>query len=350
MRLLYFHTRDRDSGPEGFATEGMHYLFMKLAQWQAVDEIDVIIESYRANGIKQFLPNYLCRNVDKVHPCMLRPGDVVFIRGGFKPWLPFIDYCQKNRVWLMFYGANTGRERWPFWDIVFDDLSGHHCRFDNAGRVYLDWPKPTNPEIFNYDSSAQLAWDVCIGASHIHDKKGQWRGVEIARAYREIFGEYLYCVMPGALRRGEKTHAMLRRMGGLDIDMPGMVPRERLGGIYGASSIFLHLGTGGQGDRGPMEAMACGCPVIIGYPKYHSPYVSRAPAGRVADPDDFEAIAMMIREMLPAIDHGKRAEVARYFDSHFSIENVLVPRMRRLFALLRSNIAADRSILKDLKW
>jgi len=144
---------------------------------------------------------------------------------------------------------------------------------------------------------------------------------------------------------------MLDRLPGLQIDMPGMVSRKDLAGIFRQSRLFLHLGTGGQGDRGPLEAMACGCQVLIGYPGYHSPHVSSAPAGKVAaDPDDFEKVADMIHAMLQADIQEKRIEVARCFLSHFAIDTVLLPRMRRLVSFLKAHPAADRKALVGLKW
>lgn len=346
MRLLFLYTRDRASDAGSFATEGLYALFKRMIETDVVDEIEAIIDSNAMPYRTEYSPGFGVR-VERITTDLLRPGDIIWIRGGFKPWLPFIDYCQKNQHWLLFYGANTGRERWPFWDVIFDDVSGQGDRVDQAGRIWLDYRKPVNEEIFKCDPQAEPVYDLCIGASHVHDKKGQWRGVKAAQAYRELYGEDINCILPGAVRRGAMTNQMLYniRINDLDIALPGMLPRAELAKILNRSRLFCHLGSGGQGDRGPMEAMRCGCPVVIGYPGYHAPWVWKNEEISFIpdDPDNYQAIARQIRGRLHAgID---RKAIAAYFDQQAGIENVTLPRMKRLFDTLRRIPRADRQAL-----
>lgn len=346
MRLLFLYTRDRESNGTSFATEGLYALFSRMVETGIVDKIKVIIDSNAVPGPVEYGPGFGVR-VERISPALLIPGDIVWVRGGFKPWLPVIDYCQKNRYWLLFYGANTGRERWPFWDVVFDDLSGVGDRIDQAGRIWLDYRKPVNEGIFKYDPDAEQTYDLCIGASHVHDKKGQWRGAKVAAAYRDLYGEDLRCILPGSFRRGVETAGMVKkiRSSSLDILLPGMIPRRELAEVFNFSRIFCHLGSGGQGDRGPMEAMRCGCPVVIGFPGYHAPWVREN--GKIAfvpdDPDDYQAIARHVRGWLTqGID---RRAATDHFDRQAGIENITLPRMKRLFDCLRQIPEADRQAL-----
>ncbi|MBU2052594.1 glycosyltransferase [Patescibacteria group bacterium] len=346
MRLLFFYTRDRSSSAESFATEGLHALFSKMLEAGCVDEIRVVIDTYGTAGEIRYAPGYSCCRVNGFGPEILKPGDIVWIRGGFKPWLPFIDYCRKNNWWLLFYGANTGRERWPFWDVVFDDITGH-TRIDANGRLWLDYRKPVNPDIFHRIDTVP-EYDLCIGASHIHDKKGQWRGVKAAVAYREMYGKDLYCIIPGAMHRGVMTNGILEdiRTHDLDIELTGMLPRHLLTIMMNRSKVFAHLGSGGQGDRGPIEAMACGCPVIIGFPKYHSQWVNRA-AAVLDDPDDFEEIAEKIHTAL--IKAASRKAISEHFEAEAGIETQSLPMIMRLFDVLRRRLRADRRVLEAFK-
>jgi hypothetical protein len=319
---------------------------------RVVDQIDVIIESFRHNGVVQYAPGYQCRMVNAVTPAMademLAPGDLVWVRGGFKPWLAFIDHCRKTSRWLMFYGANTGNERWPFWDIVLDDLSGKAPHIDGLSRLWLDYRKPVNPEIFK-PVKTKPSFDLCIGASHIHDKKGQWRGVKAVRAYRERFGKNLRCILPGGLHRGVMTNGICAEIksAGLDISMPGMVSRPELANIFNLSSVFCHLGSGGQGDRGPMEAMACGRSLIIGFPNYHANWISKSPNVLVPNnPDDFNEIADLIHSQI------KMPSVCEKMAGHYSdqggIDKNGLPMMRRICEFVQRHPVADRAVLVEL--
>jgi len=53
----------------------------------------------------------------------------------------------------------------------------------------------------------------------------------------------------------------------LDVAITGMVDRSALNAIYNKTSLYVHLGGGGQNDRGPIEALSCGCNVLLEPPK-----------------------------------------------------------------------------------
>jgi glycosyltransferase involved in cell wall biosynthesis len=246
-------------------TEGYFYLIRKMLDRGIIDDALIIIESNRSpgkfehEGIKGCVVPEI-RYVDDY----IQPGDVVWVRGGFRTWHDYLIELQQRGHWLLLYAANTGRERWPFWDIVFDDLSTDE-RMDRYGRFFLHFKKPTNEEIFK-PIDCKKEYDICIGASHIHDKKAQWRIIEALHVYKKQTGKTFKCILPGVVKNGVNTNMwvapeVLRE---LNIVRPGMVSREELALIYNKSRLFAYLGEAGQGDRGPLEALACGTPLFVG--------------------------------------------------------------------------------------
>ena len=348
MRLLFFYLAHRNAGYylDFLPTEGYFCLLKRLVETGIVDEISVIIDSGQKLPPVEYMPGLTGYVVPGIENAPVEKDDIIWVRGGWKSWFPFLEKLSVEKQWLLFYGANTGRERWPFWDVIFDDLAGKDY-VDGIERIHLDFRKPTNPELFR-PLAVERRYDLCIGASHIHDKKGQWRGVQAVIAYQQIFKKNLKCVMPGAFRHGVQTNQIIEniRKQGLDIDLPGMLPREELVKIYNQSKLFMHLGSGGQGDRGVIEALRCGCPVLIGFPQYHAPFTYETNLSYVsADPDHFSTLAHEIHERLDQSTEEKRRQVFEYHEAECGLETVILPRMKRLFTFLREHPKADRKAL-----
>jgi glycosyltransferase involved in cell wall biosynthesis len=348
MRLVFFYLAHRNAAFyfDFLATEGYYWLLKRMVETGIVDEVSVIIDSGQKLAPVDYIPGITGHVVPGIENVSLQDNDIIWVRGGWKAWFPFLEKLHEEQRWLLFYGANTGRERWPFWDVIFDDLAGRDF-MDGANRIHLDFRKPTNPEIFR-PRDIEPKYDLCIGASHIHDKKGQWRGVQAAIAYRQIFGKNLKCILPGAFRRGVKTNNIIAdiRRHSLDIDLPGMLSREELVKTYNQSKLFVHLGSGGQGDRGVMEAMRCGCPVMIGFPQYHAPFTYRSDLSYIAaDPDHFETLAYEIHTQLGQATKEKRRQIFKYHESQCGLETVILPRMKRLFSFFHDHPRADKKTL-----
>ena len=348
MRLVFFYLSHRNAGYylDFLPTEGYYKLLERMVETGIVDEISVIIDSGQKLRPVNYMPGLVGHVVPGIENAPVGEDDIIWVRGGWKSWFPYLERLHMEGRKLLFYGANTGRERWPFWDVIFDDLAGKDY-VDGTGRVHLDFRKPTNPEIF-HPMDIERKYDLCIGASHIHDKKGQWRGVQAVIAYQRIFGRKLKCVMPGSFRRGVKTNNIIAdiKKHGLDIELPGMLPRTELAEILNSSKVFGHFGSGGQGDRGVLEAMRCGCPVMIGFPRYHAPFTYSYDLSYVtADPDHFETLAYEIYEQIEKSTEEKRRQVFAYHESECGLETVILPRMKRLFFILRENPQADKKAL-----
>lgn len=366
MRLIFLYTADgpapvgsgRRWNPKGcatnyfaqnFHTEGYFAMLKGMLDCGIVDEVLVVIESSRGPGFKEFQKNMTCLvtpEIANIRP-MLRADDVIFCRGGFRTWFPFLTKAREEGRWLLLYAANTGRERWTFWDVVFDDLAGRDF-IDDAGRIHLDFRKPTNPDTFYLKFPGESKYDLCIGASRVHDKKGQWRGVEVARNYHCLFGKHLKCILPGSFSHGEKTSWLkeIVTKDRLDITFTGPLDRHFLAEVMNRSKVFCHLGSGGQGDRGPMEAMNCGCKLIIGYPAYHAPWVwqNNDVAWVPDDPDDYMATAIQIHNLI-STDHDRQA-IADYHNSQAGLYDVILPRMERLFSIFKKQPLSNKEYLR----
>lgn len=330
--------------------EGYFYLLRKLVHAGIVDEVLIIIESNRSPGRRHYGPGIsglIMPTIEALEP-ELQGDDIIWCRGGFRTWHDFLVRQAENRRWLLLYGANTGRERWRFWNIIFNDLAGQDF-VDGAGRVHLDFRKPIQPDIFKIKKEKPL-YDLCIGASRIHDKKGQWRAIEIAIAYKKLYFHNLKCILPGPWAKGIETNQIKQKIQDhrLSVQVVNNVSRSELANIFNQSRLFAHLGTHGQGDRGPMEAMRCGCQLIIGYPQYHAPWVWNNDEITYVprDPNNFKAIAERIQSLLEGNNRLIRHRIADYHKANAGISTVISPRMRKLFDFFRAHPEVNRTLLR----
>jgi glycosyltransferase involved in cell wall biosynthesis len=254
--------------------------------------------------------------------------------------------------WLLFYRAASNRGNWLQWNLVLDDLISTEYT-DKYGRSYTPFMKPTNQQLF-YPKSIQTPFDVCIGASHIHDKKAQYKTVFAALEYRKLYSEDLHCVMPGRSIKGDKTNAMYDciREEHLSVATPGMVDKDSVNTILNSSKLFIHMGMAGQNDRGLLEALACGTPALISNIQYHAPftYANSSICHIVSEKakDDPIQLAREIREALEMVNfHGNslREQVANYFIEKSDIDKVIVPWFSNMFNILQEHPHADRAWL-----
>lgn len=329
--------------------EGYFYLIQSMVEHQIVDEALVVIESRESPGYYAYQDNITCLVVPDIVALtkFIRPQDIIWVRGGFRHWHDWLVEMKKKRYWLLLYAANTGRQKWEFWDVVFDDLGGRDC-VDGLDRIHLDFRKPVNEEIFNFRPMPEK-WDILIGASRIHDRKGQWRTIDALIAYQELYGKSLKAILPGPFSRGVATNEIIPkiRSHNISVDIVGNLPRKELANVMNSSRVFVGLESHGQGDRGPMEAMACGCPLVIGYPKYHAPWLTANSRYTLVccNPAEPATTANEIHEMLSRYNPDLREEISEYRGKCAGLQAVILPRMVRLFSYFRSHPVADRQKL-----
>jgi hypothetical protein len=338
-----FYAVNKDAGLE---SEGYLHMLKSLLDKGVMDAVDVYIESPRGAGTHSYFNGQItCRVIPniKMMDQYVKPGDVIFARGGFRSWFDYLVQLKKRGHWLLLYAANTGRQRWKFWNVILDDLclEGRNW-LDSHGRFWFDFVKPINQAKFYPESHEIKRYDVCIGASHIHDKKFQYRGVEAVLAYQQIFGRNLKCVLPGRGDRGVNTRRIPQMINdnNLDIHMPGMVRRTVLRQIYNQSRLTLFFGEGGQNDRGPLESLACGTPILLATPHRHTPVLLGNPYCYVVhDKYDPVALACDIHSQLQRFADAEtvRPNCAKFFIETNGMEEVAVPRMVELFNVIRAN-------------
>lgn len=246
---------------EDLATDGWPDFFEGLLERGIVDHITVAIESARGMGRKDIgnLECYVIPNLAVLYD-MIKPGDIFFMRGAYKWWIPFVTELNRRKHWIVFYSAGTRRNFWPQWDVVLYEYSKKPQ--GARGKLYLPFNKPINNKLFQYEEKP-MYYDLCIGASKIYDTKQQWRFVDAALAYRKKYNKDIKCVMPGVIRQSKETMRMVEviKDNKLHVDMPGYVTRPHLAKLFNMSRIFGHHCTG-QNDRGPLEAMATGVPLL----------------------------------------------------------------------------------------
>lgn len=317
-----------------FPEEGFCHLFRKFIKEKLFNEILVVIESSRSPGyflIDKGITGLVVPHMEELNN-FLYTDDIIWARGGWRSWHNSLQSWQQNH-WLLFYRAASNRGAWPFWDIVLDDLT-EECSQDGAGRFYYPINKPINPDLFKFDRQ-KINYDLMIGASHIHDKKGQYKIIPILLEYRKQFGKDLMCIMPGSMKRGTGTSQIIEQINkhNLMVHMPGMISHKTLCDFYNQSRLFVHLGGAGQNDRGPLEAMSCGTPVILANEKYHAPCItgSNTPYSFHVDADEPVLAARQIHYALNMIDNDFHAKVHRYFCAANGIDTVIYPQFSALF-------------------
>lgn len=324
---------------EDFKGEGTFKLLGKLHNDGIINDLRIFYESNRDPGIACWIDGVYCCVVPEIRfiEKFIKKDTIFFVRGGFRTWHDYLVKF-KDKHWLMLYAANTGRQRWRWWDIILQDLEKIN-HIDRFGRYWNYYVKPTDEEIF-HPKQLKLKYDLCIGASHIHDKKGQWRAIDILVRYKRKYGKNLKCIMPGASRRGVKSNKIheIITQHALDVDLVGKVTRERLCDIFNQSRYFIHLGTHGQNDRGPIEALSCGTPLIIGSPTYHAPVIYENPKVTYVPKDinNFNQIACVLNNLINNYDPNNKNLVYDYYRNEYSF-NVSYDRLKSLLELMSQN-------------
>ena len=346
------NNQSENSFTKTIETEGYFYLIKKMLDKGIIDDALIIIESNRSpgyfncNGIKGYVvPHISCFDG------FIKEDDIIWARGGFRSWHDYLIDLQKRGHWLLLYAANTGRERWPFWDFIFDDLHTLE-KMDERGRFHVHFKKPQNEEIFYPVNGTRRIYDICIGASHIHDKKAQWKVVKALQKLKSRTGKTLKCVLPGSTHSGGgKTRRWITPeiLKSLNINHIGMVPRKELAKIINKSKIFCYLSGAGQGDRGPLEAMACGTPLFIGPMDRVPPvvYINRQVTHICLNPQDPISI---YEDLLTWMDKVHHSSIRKVVYDHY-IENngidVCLDFMNEIISFLNKNPKQNKAKLKD---
>ncbi len=333
----------------GVREEGYFFLLERMLQTGIVDEILLIMESTRGVGKITYAPNFTGWVIPDINQLdqHIREDDVIWCRGGHRSNFAFLERAGGRGNWLMLYAANTGRQRWEIWDVILNDLITTDI-FDRHDRLWLSWAKPVNTNVFK-PLDIERKYDLCIGASYIHDKKGQWRVIQALMDYKKTWGITPACVLPGAIRRGTHSNDIQYYIDNYDLDVhfpKKHLPRTELNVILNQSKVFIHAGTSGQNDRGPLEALRCGCQLIIGSPKYHSPHLFVHPYGCGPLSLDIKDIAQTIRSVIVSHQWHHREHSTAWYEETHGMENIVLPGMARLFSIFKRHSKRDTEALR----
>jgi len=121
--------------------------------------------------------------------------------------------------------------------------------------------------------------------------------------------------------------------------MTSMISRQQMNTIYNQSKLFVYLGYGGQNDRGALESLRCGTPVMLAsYNRHAFFFKNNDRIIKIANrPDEFKSMAIEIRNYLQEIDTEKRKETSKFFQDNSGVETIILPEMKRLFDVLKNN-------------
>lgn len=300
-------------------SDGIFALLDLISATEVVDHTYCIIDSKKGNGVlRPTRTTTICcvSNIELLNDPVFKltffdykKDCILFFRGGFRAWLPFLNNLDGLPLWKLYYRANTNHGHWPYWDVVLNDLCPNNlyltklrknCNkydivsiinmsggsssttssskntdvYSNKYKLIYHYRKPVNEYIFKPIIPAQHKYDIMIGASHIHTKKGQHIALQACNKLASGNKKYtdLKYIMPGAMIRSG-TNDIINKSWPIWLYKPGFQKRSCLAHLMNNSKLLIHAGPGGQNDRSVLEALACGIPVMIKDPARYSPWM-----------------------------------------------------------------------------
>lgn len=356
-------------------SDGVFVLLDLLAATGVVDHIYCIVDSRYGNGILRPTTTttiYCVPNINFVYNNLIKPNDILFFRGGFRIWLPLLDELLNAPFWKLYYRANTNHKHWPFWDIILNDLYPDDLYNDQLEvyknailqnklaikRLIFPYHKPVNEYIFKPIIPAQHKYDIMLGASHIHAKKGQHIALQACNvlAVRDKKFMDLKYIMPGGMIRCG-TNAIINQSWPIGLYKPGFVKRSCLARLMNNTKLFIHAGPGGQNDRSVLEALACGIPVVIKYgPKHYSPWLKENDYVTICDSNSIEDWANIIEKAWNKIPSNYnefneyRERLVKWYWSVNGLWDVAFTRMKHLItALKKANPGDFNKVIENLE-
>jgi hypothetical protein len=296
--LIYLYVSDRPCGElDAVSTSGINYrsdghinkfeetaktdgvikMLDLLASMHYFENVFVFIDTRQGIGTVNLSPRTKIITVPNMKAAIenyLNKEDIIMVRGGFKAWLPLLTDLLLAPNWVLFYRANTNSAAWPYWDIILDDLQSQDFIF--KGRCYYPFKKPINEDIFKLiEPQLERNTDLCIGASHIHRKKGQVTVVKelLINKRRNWFKNI---IIPGGFIRCMTNTSVMSAARELPIQLPGHVSKLRLAEIFNQTGLYIHAGTSGQNDRSLLEALCCGVPSCVIEPRIFPSFITQA--------------------------------------------------------------------------
>lgn len=354
MNLTFVYLRKDKCPWESAMSDGYFILLRELVRRGVLTSARFLIDCWTDPPERRDIaPGMVLEKVNGLDGVELEPGAAVWIRAGWKTWIPWIEKQHNAGHWLLFYGAGVPHHAWPFWDVVLDDTNAATWVVDDRGRfpgrLCAHFRKALSP-FFRF-IPVKRDYDFCLGANFIYGRKGQDIAYAALHRYTELTGTKPRAIMPGGLRRGEVTYQILREVERLgDLEIPGHLPRAELADRFNRSKVFMHLGTSTQGDRGPIEAGRTGCQLLLGHRRRHATYLFNAPIPPkvpVVERDLTEIAGLMAQAAAEDTDDLRQLTSA-YFVREDGLGDVGSLYLTRILDVMRENPQADRALLRKV--
>ncbi|MFW9899887.1 MAG: hypothetical protein ACFFDY_01210 [Candidatus Thorarchaeota archaeon] len=348
-------------------SDGVFALLDLLAVTGTVDHVYHIIDSKRGNGTLRptTTSTIYCVPTIECFNNVATKRDVLFFRGGFRSWLPFLNKLDKKEYWKLYYRANTNHGHWPYWDIILNDLipeekdtwTDFYFNIKNKKeRLVFPYRKPVNEYIFKPIIPAQHKYDIMLGASHIHTKKGQFLALQACNALAAKDKKFkdLHYIMPGGMIRA-KTNDLINKSWPIWLYKPGAQKRSCLAKLMNNSKLLIHAGPGGQNDRSVLEALSCGIPIMIKDPKRYSPWMQENEFVTICNSHyilDWEKAIERAWAKIPTnwmSFNIYRSELVKWYHSVNGLWEVALPRMASLINAIKNVQSGDfKTVLENL--
>ena len=331
-----------------YCSDGYSYVGDRLIEDGIVEEVASFVEVGRHHGHIEISKNHNVYAVPYV-TCIedfVKPGDILFIRGGWKHWAPFMKKFQ-GQHWMVYYGAGTPRAHWPYWHAVLYDFLDK----PRMGRYHptIPFTKPIHPKIF-HPVKSEKEYDILLNSCfHIYDKKGQYKVINAAVEYKKLYGEDLSIVMPGGTYRTANTNKIpeIIKQHNLNVTRPGTLSRPELNSLINKCRMYIHIGYGEQNARSALEAMCCNLPLYIASPHLWPKFVSNHPrvTRLCTQADDPKKTAQEIHQMLLDIQAKKFGKSTKHFMTCNNPETT-VKQLTDLIKVMKENPIPNQDILR----
>lgn len=334
-----------------YTTDGYAYVANRLIEDGVIDEALAFVETGKYFGNRKINDKHHVYAIPYITcvSSMLQPGDVLFIRGGWKHWdAPLRGW--HNKHWMIYYGAGTPRNHWPYWQAVFNDFIDKPVVGKRSIHPTFPFTKPIHYGVFK-PLQCPKEYDVLLNSCfHIYDKKGQYLAINAAVEYKRLFGKDLTIAMPGGIYRNTYTSqiASIIKNNNLKVYQPGVIPREDLSTLINKCKLYVHIGYGEQNARSALEAMRCGLPLYIASPHLWPAFVGANPdvTRLCKTPTDPTQVAKDVHQLLLDIDQGFGASASTYFEKYNSPE-ITVKQFRQILAVMNKYSKPDQTVLAE---
>jgi hypothetical protein len=123
-----------------------------------------------------------------------------------------------------------------------------------------------------------------------------------------------------------------------------MLNRTKVAEVFNQSHLSVFMGQSGQNDRGPLESLACGTPIMLAATARHCPSIWKDNLFcRVSsDPNDITSIAYELKDAI--LSFRKKGIKKRCYDRFQELNglyDVVLPEMKRLFDIIRKHPKPD---------